>query len=188
MSELRREGRPNRPVFTDDTGNPTPPAPPTPPQNHAGGEVVVACNLPMGLMLQVFKETEQWAAGPFGGKMEKIWRPTEKSYRVRGNAVDLERVAAGTMELPEIVNGYAFTHGVSRDFWQAWLAQNDEMPYVTNYCIFAETDAAKARSHARDLGKRTHGLERIDRNNPSAKSRELQGAFSIREMTRDENQ
>jgi hypothetical protein len=181
MSEPQR-----RAPFTDETGNPTPPTPPAPPKNQAGGEVVVCTNLPMGLMLQVFAETEQWAAGPFGGKMEKIWRPKPQSFRVKGNAVDISRVAAGTAELPEIVNNYALTRGVPRDFWEAWLAQNHDMPYIVNNCIFAERDDASARAHARDLGKQSSGLERIDRSNPSAKSRELQGRISIQEMNRAE--
>src|ERR1700757_2645197 len=120
MSELRRrEGRPGGPTFSDEAGNPTPPTPPEPPKNQSGGEVVVAWNLPMGFLLQVFIETEQWAAGPFGGRMEKIWRPGPQEYRIRGNGVDIARVAAGQAELPEIVNNYAFTRGIPRDFWEA---------------------------------------------------------------------
>jgi hypothetical protein len=186
MSELRRrEGRPGGP-FSDEAGNPTPPTPPEPPKNQAGGEVVVCCNLPMGFELQVFAETEQWAAGPFGGRMEKIWRPTGQSFRVRGNAVDIEKVAAGNAELPEVINGYAVTRGIPKDFWDAWLQQNHAMPYVVNHCVWAELDDGRARSRAKDLGKQLSGLERIDRNNPSAKSRELQGAFTIREMTKED--
>jgi hypothetical protein len=174
-------------MFTAEDGRPTPPERPAPPKNHAGGEVVVATNLPMGMVLQIFDIKEQWVAAPTGGHMEKVGRARPQSYRARGNAVDMARVMEGTFDMPTIVNNYALTPGIPKDFWDEWLAQNLEQAYVVNHCIFAEVDEARVRARARARGKENKsGLERIDRNDPSAKSRELQGSILIREMARDQ--
>jgi hypothetical protein len=169
MSESRRqESARQTPPFP-----PSEPTPRTPPAS-TGDTVTVACNIPNGLILRVFREEDSYEASPGGGRPTKVMRPHGDQVIVNGSAVNMDDMRRGRSPEHPVLHGYALTSGVSRDFWEQWLEQNKNAPYVTNHCIFAASNEQSARSKVKgEFPNMKSGLEPIDPDNPAEKSREL---------------
>jgi len=156
--------------------------PTTTPTNPArsGETVCVATNLPNGMILRIHKMVDVTEATPNGSHTIKQARPVGEAVVIHGAAVDIDRMRRG--EVPEfmIANGFALTPGVPADFWDAWLEQHKNAPYVVNKCIFAMSSESRARDKIKSEMKGTlSGLEPIDPENPSSKSPELRGLATL---------
>jgi hypothetical protein len=66
------------------------------------------------------------------------------------------------------VFGYGITHGVDKDYFDLWLEQNKDAPYVVNKPVFAIANATHADAAARDHEKQVSGFEPM---NPSGDAR-----------------
>ena len=142
---------------------------PVPPK-RSGETVTVACKTPNGLILRVFDMVPEYEQVMGGGNREvKVARQTGDPVVLNGNTVDPARTSRGEYPEHQIVGGYALTPGVSRDFWERWLAENKSHPAVLNGLVFAHGTEAAARDQARDGAKLKSGLEPIDPEHPAAK-------------------
>lgn len=130
-----------------------------------GTEVVtVACKLPHGLICRLHRKSERPVEVLGGGiRMVVEWEATGDEFTINGNAHPYN-------EAPKVPlsHGFALTHGVRKDFWDAWLEQNKRHPAVLNGLIFAHERESKTIDEAREKTKQRTGLERIDPNNMPA--------------------
>jgi len=125
------------------------------------GQVTVACKLPHGLILQICKEVEKAEAQRDGAhKLVKEWIRLPEKVKIKGY---LEKYR---VDLPPAAQGssYALTHGVDKDFWDQWLAQNRDLDMVKAKLIFASDKQDTIRTATKDYEKVKCGLEPI---NPS---------------------
>ena len=145
-----------------------------PPADRGNGEtVVVACNLPNGLILQRYAMKAQDIWTPVGPQKIEMATPVAGAVVLYGNAVNMAAMMRGEMPQYPIVNGYAFTSNVPKDFWDEWFALNQQADYVVNQCVMAEPSEHRLRARVNGLGKMVSGLEPLDPDTPAAKSPEL---------------
>lgn len=125
----------------------------------AGAKVTVACKLPHGLVLRLFRMEEEAELVMGGGtRMRKVARPTGEQVVLHGNAVPF-----GTIPMHRIIGGYALTEGVDKDFFDAWLEQNKSAAYVRNGLVFAYEKAEATEGRARENASRLSGLEPLNK-------------------------
>lgn len=153
---------------------PLPTGKPTVPSRPATGTdtVTVACKIANGLILEVSEMVDWPEPNGFGGGT----RTTKKAVRIgeqiviRGNAIDIVNLRSGAdSEFPR-VGGYALTSGVPRDFWELWLEQHKDAPYVKNGLVFAHTSIDGTSGEAREKKAVESGFEGIDPDNPQKKT------------------
>lgn len=123
-----------------------------------GARLTVACKLPHGLRLRVFKETLH-SEPVIGGGMRDVatFLPDGPQVVLNGNAVPYGRVPNYT-----IIGGYALTPNVDADFFNKWLAQNKDSDVVRNALVFAFEKLDGAVSEAKSNAKLKSGLEPLD--------------------------
>lgn len=107
--------------------------------------VSIACKIPNGLTLRLFKMTEANELVMGGGS-----RSVKVAERI-GGEVTIFGTAHPVNQAPKclIVGGYAITPNVDKDFWDKWIKDNAELDMVKNKLIFAhekqEMVAGKAK-------------------------------------------
>ena len=125
-------------------------------KGHAGEKVTVVSKLEMALRLQL-----QSPVTVTKRDRNTVWDETE--YRFHGPVV----IIAGTafpnsleveMDRPEMAGGFALTHGVDRDFFEQWMAQNAEHPAVKNGLIWGAAKEADAKAYAKEHKSLDSGL------------------------------
>ena len=121
------------------------------------GTVSVACKLPHGLQLRVF-DMITTSEPVMGGGMRDV-----KTARQVGEPVIIKGNAHPQNEAPraEISSGYAITHGVDKDFWDLWVAQNASHEAVRNGLIFAHEKPDAINRMSAEKAKIKSGLEPI---------------------------
>lgn len=141
-----------------------PPTPPAPPKEvktapaRSGATVTVACKMPTGLRLTLFKaRAEKFPVA--GGMMieETISRPAGDPVVLHGN-----RVPFGERAKVPVVGGYGLNHGISKDFWDAWVEQNKNLDIVRNRIVFAYDTPDHARGAAKEQRDVLSGLEPLN--------------------------
>lgn len=127
----------------------------------AGETVTIACKLPHGLRLRVFKMVEKPEFAIGGGS--RVSMVAEEipgvGFTVYGNAHP-QNAAPRCL----IVGDYALTPNCPKDLWDLWLEQNRGSDVVANGLIFAHEKENSARSQAKDGAEIKSGLERLDPN------------------------
>lgn len=123
--------------------------------SHAGAKVTVACNLPHGLLLRVFRPIKQRVVIGVG-RHEMI-----DMFEVDGAPVHVFGVATEVGKVPRapIVGGYALTKGVDKDFWDRWLEANEDSQMVKNKCVFAWEREGFAEGEAHENEGRKTNME-----------------------------
>ena len=128
------------------------------PRSYAGQKVTVGCKLPHGLVLHIDQmvEVQQLTSG-------NGYRTVQESQQV-GETITLNGNAVPFGVLPEyqIIAGYALTHNVDKDFWEAWLEQNKNSMIVRNKLVYGYDQADAAVSHAREMKETRSGLEPLN--------------------------
>jgi hypothetical protein len=138
--------------------------------------VTVACKVPNGLLLRVFAQHIYDDPQQDGTtKKVKSWRPIPGvQFAVKGPwaASAGQAFMRGNSAVAELLpGGYALTHGVPKDIWDRWLAQNKDTPLVQKRIVFASPSMAQATEDAKDPDARKvkSGLEPVDQDNPAAR-------------------
>lgn len=126
----------------------------------AGPLVTVACKMPNGLLLRLFR-WEEFDEPVMGGGSKTVRRAIETGERITLNGY---AVPFGEIPEQQIAGGYGITHNVPADFWAEWLKQNGESDLVKNNIVFAHAKSADTVSQAREYKKQRSGLEPIDPN------------------------
>lgn len=128
--------------------------------SSAGAKVTVACKLGVGwFQLQLCEEQLVDEQTQTGIRTVKVWRRTGRIIRVRGTAYPRGTPPEGFPEKPKMVGGAALTHGIDKDFWDAWITQNRLNPVVVNGMIYAHETESNVEGWARENAGRLSGLE-----------------------------
>lgn len=129
---------------------------PATPVKRSGEKVTVACKLPHGLRLRLFKMVDGHE-NVSGNNVRTIKRAEQVGADVviRGVAVEFGK------EKP-LTGGYALTTGVDKKFFEEWMRQNAEHDAVKNHMIFAAGSRDAAEGKAEDHAKDKSGLEPLD--------------------------
>src|SRR6266700_4672662 len=150
--------------------------PPTPPASNDSETVTVACKMPNGLLLQLCAD-EKGFEPLMGGGFREVTRSRRlpETVYIKGSSVNIEDLRKGNMPEYYIISGYALTPGVPKKFWEQWLAQNKESDVIKNKILFAADGEINVRAQAKEYANIQSGLEPINPENPTSKSRELRG-------------
>jgi hypothetical protein len=168
------------------------------PQRATGTDTVtVACNLPQGIILQMFDVEVVETVLP-NGRMIKENVATlnleHGQHHIRG-VVDrnsLAAVGAGDI-LPDDYRvirgltpgtGYALTYDVPRDFWEEWLRRNPDSPLVKGKHIFAAGSESRAVGQAREYKEFKSGFQGLDQ---GGDYRVPRGGQNVRKFDRTDN-
>lgn len=127
-------------------------------QQQTTGTVVVACKLPMGMILRTFEMREVTQLTQAGTAMKvPMAYAKERKYFVNGPSH-----AQNKAPKSELRDSFALTPGVPADLWNEWLEQNKDSDLVRNGLIFAAGDDRSIKANATDNDKQKSGLERLD--------------------------
>lgn len=128
----------------------------TAPAEKSAKTVTVACKLPHGMRLRLFKMVDG-VENVSGNNTRTVQRAIQvgEDVVVRGNAVAVGK------EKP-LVGGYALTPNVSKEFFDEWMRQNQHHDAVKNGLIFAATTRDGVEGQAEDGAKLKSGLEPLD--------------------------
>ena len=110
--------------------------------------VSVACKLPHGAHLQLRQVVKT--------------RDGEISEYVG------DRVTLSGMNASLVIGGHGITHGVDKDFFDKWHAQNKDAAFVKNGLIFAHDKADSVVAKAAEQAKNVTGFEGLDPKAPVA--------------------
>eukprot|EP01037_Dinobryon_pediforme_P023421 gene23421-24867_t len=124
----------------------------------AADTVTVACKIPNGLQLRVFK-TEDVEEAVLGGGTRTVKRATQV-----GDIVKIHGPASpfGVAPKAPIAGGYALTHNVPAEFFAEWMKQNADSDLVRNGLIFASAKPDTTTGWAKERESVRSGLEPID--------------------------
>jgi hypothetical protein len=126
--------------------------------------VTVACKLGNGLILRTFREERKTVPVIGGGTRDvREFIPTGQMFTINGNAAPYAKPlldAEGNAIMVE--QSFALTPNIPKDFWELWLEQNKDAPYVKHGLIFASTKPIELRAMAKANAYNKHGLEPID--------------------------
>lgn len=123
--------------------------------------VTVACKLPHGLVLRIHKQQDEMEPTAGGGMRKvKVWRPDADSgpITVRGYLEKYDPKNPPTAKGSD----FALTEGVSKEFWETWLKQNQELDLVKRGLIFADEKRDVVTGLMKDMKDQRSGLEPID--------------------------
>jgi hypothetical protein len=132
--------------------------------------VTVACNIPMGLLLHLQESYVDHEQTQNGVRDVTRHRKVGEPVTIQGNAI---MVATPGAPDKQIVGGYALTRNISADFWDKWIAQNKDAPYVKNGNIFAMPSRDAAESRAQEQKDLRSGLEPLNPETKMANGREV---------------
>jgi hypothetical protein len=129
---------------------------PVNPVKRSGEKVTVACKLPHGLRLRLFKmvDTIENVSGN-NQRTVKIARPFGEEVVIKGVAVEFGKDKA-------LTGGYALTTGIDKAFFDEWMHQNAEHDAVKNNLIFAASTRDEIEGMAEDHKATKSGLEPLD--------------------------
>jgi len=150
------------------------------PAPQSASTVSVACKLPHGLELRLFKpvKTFEPVLGGNGSREVLTHQPLPGSVQIAGNSHPQNHGPRSP-----IVGGFALTHGVPKDFWDQWYDANKDADMVRNGMIFAHTETRSTEAEAKEKEGLRSGMERLDPNNlPPQFSK---GPFKIETMKRE---
>ena len=142
---------------------------------HVSGTYTVACKLPHGLRCRLYEMSEEYE-NVMGGGSRLIKKAVQVGGEIvlNGNAVEM-----GKSKPYGIVEGYALTHGVDQEFFDAWLEQNKDHPAVVNNLIFAASKASHVEGRAREMQEVRSNLEPLNPIKDPRVSRGTQNVSSI---------
>lgn len=145
------------------------PAPRIAKPSSVGATVTIGSKLPHNLVLRLHGMRDEPEIVHGGAT-----RIVQRSYVIgepviiNGNAH-----AANISPAHRIVGGYALTHGVSADFWEAWLRQNHDADVVRNNLVFSAR-ATHAEGRAKEQAAIISGFEGLDQDNPGRRVPKVQ--------------
>lgn len=126
------------------------------PAKKSGEKVTVACKLPHGMRLRLFKMVDGHE-NVAGNTVRSIKRAEQVGPDVvlKGTAVEFGK------EKP-LTAGFALTSGVDKEFFDEWMRQNSEHDAVKNHLIFAASTRDAVEGEATEHKKQKSGLEPLD--------------------------
>lgn len=86
------------------------------------------------------------------------------------------RVTLNGSNSSNIIGGYGLTHGVDKDFFDAWCKTHADFEPLKQGLIFAQEKEVNARAEASDKQTLENGFEGIDPNKPGKKVKGIEKA------------
>lgn len=128
-------------------------------ESKSAKTVTIACKMPRGLILRLFK-TKMVPVPVLGGGM----REEPRAEPIPGKEVHVHGPARpfGADPVCTVVAGYALTTGVDIDFWKEWKEQNHDSDLLKNKIVFAYPTPESAGAAAKEHAKVKSGLEPLD--------------------------
>lgn len=131
---------------------PQKPAPRPAPASTAGATVTVASKLPMRLRLQLEEFHEvRLPDGRGGYVIETNARKVGPVVVINGTAYPRGEPPEGFRDRPEMLQGFALTPGVPREFWERWVKQKAGFPPLESGLLFAHESRADVAAEARGM-------------------------------------
>lgn len=127
--------------------------------------VTVACKLPSGMILRLFRPEMRLEPVVGGGSREvKVYHPLPDTVIINGNAVPQNGQAPAftILNAHRRGDGFGLTYNVSADFWYQWLEANKDAQYVKEGLIWAYADQDSVNDKAKDLDAVKSGLEPLN--------------------------
>lgn len=122
----------------------------------AGQKVIVACKLPHGLRLRLFKMVEG-TENVSGNNVRTVKRAEQV-----GDDVVIKGCAVVVGKEKALTGGFALTPNVDKAFFDEWLKQNAQHDAVKNGLIFAAPTRDAVEGKAEEGAKLRSGLEPLD--------------------------
>ena len=136
--------------------------------------VCVACNLPSGVILQLYDVEGVERVLPNGRVINEniCTLRTDQQWALRG-PVNRSALAATNRDdrLPEDYRmfegdapdtGYALTFGIPKDFWDEWCRINSENPLLKNGHVFAAKNESDVKSIAKEHREFKSGFQGLN--------------------------
>ncbi len=138
----------------------------------SGETVTIGCKWPNGFVMRLydFEEVEINVQGRIYKENQAALNPEYPEYTLNGFSIDLGAMAGGIAPGHEIVGGYGLTHGIPRDFAEAWFEQNKLAPFVKNGIVFMQGNEQRARAHAKEYRGLQSGVQPLDPSNPAERA------------------
>jgi hypothetical protein len=119
--------------------------------------VTVACKIPNGLLLRIFRMAPAREQTPTGFRDIDRAEQVGETTKINGPSVPF-----GTVQEYTIIGGYALTPNVNKELFEAWLEQNAELPAVRAGLIFAHAKPAMVSDQAKEKKAAMSGLEPLN--------------------------
>lgn len=127
--------------------------------------VTVACKLPTGMILRLFRAESRLEPVLGGGSKEvTVYHPLPDTVTINGNATPQNGQAPAftILNAHRRGDGFGLTYNVPADFWHKWYEANKEAQYVKEGLIWAYADQDSVSDKAKDLDGIKSGLEPLD--------------------------
>ena len=135
----------------------------------AGATVTVACKIPNGIIMRVHEQHDFHETVP-GGPPRPAKRAVEKArFNIAGPAAPF-----GMVPKTDVAGGYALTHNVPKDLWDAFKAQHSDSDMIVNKLLFAYEKPEATVSEAKNARKNLSGLEPIDTSTTTKEGKTVQ--------------
>lgn len=121
--------------------------------------VVMACKLPGGLRMRLFKMYEE-AEPVMGGGSRMVQRARQEGPSIVLNGCAI--AVGGQMPKHQIVGGYGLTTNVPADFAEEWMKQNSESALVKEGLVWVVNSRDAAEKKATDMEEVRSNLEPLD--------------------------
>jgi hypothetical protein len=132
--------------------------------------VTIGCKWPNGIVMRLydFEEVEIMVNGRVFKENISIANPDYPEFTLNGFSIDRNPMA----ERPEyaIIGGFGLTHGIPRDFAEAWFKQNAQSELVKQGLVFMEGTEQRARAQAKEYRPLQSGVQPIDPNDPGPRA------------------
>ena len=120
--------------------------------------VTVSLKHPHGLILRLHAMVDTQEAVMGGGiRIVKTARVVGRSYTIKGYSTP-----NSTVPMPALASAFMMTPGIPKEFWDEWVKQNHDHPFVEAGLIFASPSANYAAGKEREMEAMKCGLEPLD--------------------------
>ena len=128
---------------------------------NGGRLCTVACKLPSGLVLQLYKMVDSCEQTLQGPRSIKVAERQPRKFIVNGNAPrrDGQPKLDGQGNPVLFVGDYALTPNVDAEFFAEWLKQHKDLDCVRNRYIFAFSKPEDVKAECKTLEGHKSGLE-----------------------------
>jgi hypothetical protein len=124
----------------------------------AGAKVTVASRLPFKLELQTCSKRVVQAKHQGQAWREEEYYKSGPIAIINGTAYPNGTVPANMPPQPQLATGFALTHGVPKDLWDAWFEENKNSAVITNRLVFAFEKVDSVQGMARENKSADSGL------------------------------
>ncbi|QCE32893.1 hypothetical protein FAI41_04410 [Acetobacteraceae bacterium] len=129
-------------------------------------QITVFCRLPNGIILSLFPEGEAQRRASSNKNKNLVLNPMREIGKITLNGATDS--SSGYIAERNLMLGKAGRTLVDKDFWEAWLRQNENSDLVRENLIFAEAKSSKGEAKLKEFATEKTGLEPREQNELAA--------------------